>query len=261
MVSQPVIMRTEIFLRSRFKAASIHLAISSAIALLAAGIVFLLWYPWPYRVISGGQSLFLLVVSVDVVMGPLLTMVTFNPTKTRHQLVRDLSVIGILQFAALVYGVHTVFVARPIALVFEVDRFQVVAANDVYTPELNSANAMYQRLPLTGPWLLGTRKPTSAEENSNVLFTALQGFNVAQRPKFWVPYAESKAAVLAKARPISVLIDHYPDKQLTIRGMLKDAAMSEAEARFLPLVARESWVIVLNGQGDVVNYVALNGFF
>jgi hypothetical protein len=254
-------MPAEINFDSRIKAASIHFTISITIALFAAGVVFLLWYPWPYRIISGGQSLFLIVVSVDIAMGPLLTAVIFNPSKSRRSLTRDLFVIGILQIVALVYGLHTVFVARPIALVFELDRFRVIAANDVYIQELDNAAPTFKQLPVTGPWLLGTRKAEKGAESTDALFMGLQGFDVAQRPKFWVPYEESKNAALTKARPISLLLNHYPENRSTIHEKLKSLGVSESEARFLPLVARESWVIILDPQGKIVDFEALNGFF
>ena len=62
------------------------------------------WYPYPYRELSGGRELFALVVAVDVVLGPLITLVIFNPAKTRRHLVMDFTVIGLLQVAALAYG-------------------------------------------------------------------------------------------------------------------------------------------------------------
>lgn len=43
-----------IFWRDRLRASGIHLGISLGIALL----VFALWYPYPYRDISGGESFF-----------------------------------------------------------------------------------------------------------------------------------------------------------------------------------------------------------
>ncbi len=50
----------------RFRAAGIHLCISLAIAALAATLVFALWYPYPYRDISGGRELFGMLVGIDV---------------------------------------------------------------------------------------------------------------------------------------------------------------------------------------------------
>ena len=117
-------------IRSRFKAFAIHLGISALVAASAAALVFLVWFPYPFREISGGQSLFGLVVAVDVVLGPLLTWVVFDRRKPRSELVRDLAVISLIQMAALLYGLATVYQVRPLYLVHEVDRFRVIAQAD-----------------------------------------------------------------------------------------------------------------------------------
>ena len=106
-------------LKPRLRASAIHLAISLSVATLAALVVVGWWYPYPYRELSGGRELFALVVVVDVVLGPLITLVIFNVAKTRRHLMMDFTVIGLLQVAALAYGLWTVFVARPVHLVFE----------------------------------------------------------------------------------------------------------------------------------------------
>ena len=80
--------------RSRLRAAAIHLALSVAVAGLAGLLVFALWYPYPYREISGGRELFLLVVAVDIVIGPLITFAVFNRAKPVAELRRDLAVVA-----------------------------------------------------------------------------------------------------------------------------------------------------------------------
>src|SRR5215831_21153351 len=131
-------------LRRRARAAGFHLLISATLAALAAALVFGLWYPGFYRAVAGGRDLFLLVTGVDVVLGPLLTFAVFNLAKGWRHLRRDLAVIGVIQLAALLYGLHTVYIVRPVALAFEVDRFRVVAAANVYTPDLPKALPMYR---------------------------------------------------------------------------------------------------------------------
>ena len=122
-------------LKPRFQAAGIHLCISLVIAALAATLVFALWYPYPYRDLSGGRELFTMLVSIDVILGPLLTLAVFNLKKPRAQLVRDLAIIGLVQLLALGYGLWTVYQARPVHMVFEMDRFRVTHAADI-DPEL-----------------------------------------------------------------------------------------------------------------------------
>lgn len=46
------------FWADRFKASGIHLGLSLVMASLAALLVFGIWYPYPYREISGGRELF-----------------------------------------------------------------------------------------------------------------------------------------------------------------------------------------------------------
>ena len=54
--------------QARLKASGIHFGISLTIALMAALLVFVVWYPYPYREISGGRELFFIVVTVDVIL-------------------------------------------------------------------------------------------------------------------------------------------------------------------------------------------------
>ena len=60
------------------------------VAALAAILVFLVWYPGPFRELAGGRGLFVLLTSVDVVLGPLLTFAVFDRTKSRRHLRLDL---------------------------------------------------------------------------------------------------------------------------------------------------------------------------
>ena len=137
----------------RFKAAGIHLVISLVIAALAAALVFYVWYPSPYGQLSGGRELFLILISVDVILGPLITLFIFNRAKPLRELRRDLAVVALIQLSALGYGMWTVFVARPVHLVFEVDRFRVVHAIDVPAELLDPTPAGIDALPITGPTL------------------------------------------------------------------------------------------------------------
>jgi hypothetical protein len=126
-------------LRNKAKAAGIHLSLSVLLILILGSIVFFVWYPWPYSEVCGGFDLLMLVGAVDVTLGPLLTFVVFDRQKTKVVLLRDLSVIGLLQVSALVYGMHAVYLARPVALVFEVNRFRVVSHAEVLESEFTLA--------------------------------------------------------------------------------------------------------------------------
>ena len=248
-------------LRHRARAAGIHLVVSAAVAALAAALVFGLWYPGDYRRLSGGRELFLLVTGVDVALGPLLTFAVFDLKKGWPHLRRDLAIIGALQLAALGYGMHTVFIARPVAMVFEVDRFRVITAVQIDDAELAKAPPAYRTLPLTGPLLLGTRKPEKGDESNDVLFRGLAGVDLAARPSFWQPYESSVAQALQRSRPVAELLAHHPERQDALRAELGDMKADPAVSRFLPLMARGDWVVVIDRDARLLGVLPVDGFF
>ena len=80
---------------SRWRASGLHLAISAAVAAGSLALILGLWFPGPLFEAAGGLGLLYLLVGVDVVLGPLLTMIVFKPGKPGLKL--DVAVIGTLR--------------------------------------------------------------------------------------------------------------------------------------------------------------------
>lgn len=249
--------------RDRLRAAFIHLALSGLIAATAALLVFELWYPWPYREISGGRDLFLLVVSVDVVLGPLLTFAVFDRAKARAGLRRDLAVVALLQLAGLTYGLWTVEIARPVHMAFEFDRFRVVHRVDIPSELESRAPAGLKVAPLGGPTLLAVRPFKNQQENTDATLAALQGIQLAARPDLWETYDAARPRVLQAAKPVTELKRRFPQRANDIDAALHKAGKDAAQAAYLPLVARkaEAWTVLLDARtADVIGYLPLDSF-
>lgn len=247
----------------RAKGAGVHLGLSLLVAGLSAALVFGLWYPWPYRQLSGGWSLFTLIVSVDVVTGPLLTFAVFRSTKRRAEKVRDLAVIGCLQLAALGYGVWALWQARPVHMVFEVDRMRVVSAADIEPAALEQAPADLRRLPVWRPTLIAARRPDeSSPDFLEALDAAMSGRDLALQPKFWAAYGPSEQAqALRRAQPFTDFLARKPDSAGLLQAALAQSGLSAEQARVLPVLSRlHSWVAILDADGRPVAYAAVDGF-
>ncbi|MFC5496702.1 TfpX/TfpZ family type IV pilin accessory protein [Caenimonas terrae] len=246
----------------RVRAAAIHLGISLAVALLAAMLVFVVWYPAPYGEISGGRELFLILVTVDVLLGPLITLAIFNRAKPRRELRRDLAVVVLIQLLALGYGLWTVFVARPVHLVFEIDRYRVVHAVDVPPELLNRMPAGIDPFPLRGPTMLAVRPFRSRNEEAEATIVALQGIPIGTRPDFWQPYADARAQVLQAARPVDQLKSRFPARAAEIDAALARAGCQPATTLYLPLAGRKTfWTAFVDpASTDVVAFLALDSF-
>jgi predicted Zn-dependent protease len=205
--------------KSRARAATLHLGISMLVAASAAWLVFAVWYPYPYREISGGRELFTLVVSIDVILGPLMTLIIFNRAKPRAELVRDLAVVAMIQLAGLGYGLWSVYLARPVHLVFELDRFRAVHAVDVPEELLQRAPPAVADLPRSGPTLVAVRPFVDEQERVAATIAAVQGLHIGARPEFWQPYDRATAQVLAKARPAASCRSGFPRRPVKSRRL------------------------------------------
>jgi hypothetical protein len=241
---------------NRWKASLIHLGISAAIGVTVVTLMLVIWYPRPYFSAMGGASLILLLIGVDVVIGPLITLIIFDPRK--KELKFDLWVIAALQLAALAYGSRVMFLARPVYNVYVVDRFEIVAANQVDEASLANATGEFRSLPLSGPKIIAAHPPTDPKRQADVVMQAMNGGpDLANLPDLYSPYDEGRAEAAQRARPLAELIKRQPGDTATIRTFLADAGKTEDAVGYLPMKARnkDMTVIVDKKTGDVVGIV------
>lgn len=244
--------------QAKLRAALIHLAGSLVVAALVAVLVFSIWYPGAYRDLAGGAALFVILVGVDVVLGPVLTFVVFDAAKRRPELLRDLGVVLTLQVCALGYGIWAMAQARPTHLVWEMDQFRVVRANDIVPGELSQAPPGLGRTPWTGPDLVGVSRPPPAEMPEAV-FREMEGQPLAAMPRYWTPFDAARSSVLRRGRPLSALVFPDPGDSLRVeRAMARLAHPQKDELRGVPLVAaRRPGVVFVDAAGTPVLIVAL----
>jgi hypothetical protein len=249
-------------IKTASKAATIHLGLSMLVALSAAILVFGIWFPYPYREFSGGRELFLLVMAVDVVCGPLLTFVLYNPAKPKSELVRDLGLVSLIQMAALVYGVHTVWQVRPLFLVQEIDRFKVVTVSELDPTALAALQRSMKPALFTGPLVVAIRAPKDQAEREKVMFESLEGGrDYAERPEFYLPYeGENALKSLKRAKPLTLFLQKYTEQSSAAKNLAEEKKKAVAELFYLPVMALQDWVAVLDKQGQIQGFLKGDGF-
>lgn len=244
------------------KVASVHMLCSLGVALLAGALVLGLWFPYPYRELAGGRELFLLIVAVDVVCGPLLTLVLYNPAKPRAELWRDLGLVVLIQLVALGYGLHVVWQARPVYLVQEVDRFRVITLPELEAAEVAMLPPALEPRWMAGPLTVAIREPKDVEERNKVLFASVQGGrDYAERAEFYLPY-EGAAALksLQRAKPLAAFLDKQPSQRSAAADLAASKGLDMAQLVYLPVVGRQDWVAVLDAQAQIQGFLKGDGF-
>jgi hypothetical protein len=210
----------------------------------------------------GIGGIFGLVVLVDLICGPLLTLVLVSPQKSPRERWLDLSLVGVIQVVALGYGLWSVYSARPVALVFEVDRMALVTANEVQSEQLNLAPAEMQELPWFGVITAGTRQAASPQEYLQSLEQSLGGVSPSMRPAWWTPFEDARAKVLDRAKPLSELVAKRPEQSKSLSAAASKTRIGLADLRYLPLTSSKStdWTALISPSGDVVGYVHVDSF-
>lgn len=238
----------------RIRAFLIHLSASVSLALASMAVIFLAWYPSPLAKAVGVTDIFLIVLGVDVVIGPLLTFVVYKVGK--RSLRFDLATIVCIQLAAFAYGFGTVAEGRPAWLVFSADRFDLVQAYQIDVRKQDLATPEYRTPPWTGAKWAYALRPDDPEQRQTILFEALiAGVDLAQRPDLYKPLADAADELRKRAQPLADLKQYNPPAE--VERIL--AQWPEADA-FLPMMARVHPVTVLINResAQVIAIVDLN---
>ena len=190
----------------------IHLGVSAALVAALGGVAFVLWYPPPYFEFDGGLNVMRLLLLVDVVLGPLLTLVVYQ--RGKKGLKRDLGVIAALQIAAFIYGAHLMIEYRPAFIVYADKNFFSVPWPDL-APFTKDTARLEQLRSGKGPAIVVLELPPDPELRQRL-----------------------RLAVAGGGPRITVLGDYYqPLTPERWRAMVGDAVNIEAQARAQPEIA------------------------
>jgi hypothetical protein len=229
---------------TRWKAAAIHFAISACIGAIVGILFFGVWYPPPYFHAAGADELILLLVGVDLALGPLLTLIVFRSGK--RGLKFDLAFIGLVQSIALIYGMSVVLASRPVFLVGAVDRIVLVAANEITDADLaQGSEALFRLRSWTGPVLVASTLPTDVKERNDLVFSSFYGRDLPNIPKYYRHYEEAGQALLAAAKPLQVLRNEKPQYFREIERWLSKSGRSETSVVWVPLRVRKADLVML----------------
>lgn len=227
---------------ARVRAFVVHLMVSIFIALCSMLVVFKMWYPAPLHIAVGVTHIFLLVLMVDVVIGPLLTLLVYKVGK--KTLIFDLTVIVLLQASALCYGLYAVAEGRPAWLVFSADRFDLVRVLDIDDRKSEVDGAIedeYRGAPWLGPRWVAAVNPLDEELRNELVFESVfAGVDLPQRPDLYVPLSTQTSEMKTRLLELSELSQFNNAEQ--VESVL--ALWPQADA-WLPMMANVKPMVVL----------------
>lgn len=222
-----------------------HGMVTLVVAITTYVLVFHVWYPDIFSQLMPGAKLFLLMLAVEVVLGPCMSLVVFNPAKSRRELIVDYTLICAIQLSALVYGVFTVVDSRPVYIVFVKDRLEIVSAVEIGKADLLEASIdEFKKIPWWGPRFICTRSVSDTEEKKRLLFEEIPvGKDVQHLPRF---YRECKAGEIAEnGFKLAKLESIFLSKGAS--DLKEDLTKLDGDKVWLPIIGKTGvWVALLD---------------
>lgn len=184
---------------AKLRAALIHVGISTAIFTVFLYLILVEWYPPPFFTTDGGWKGVQIMVLVDMVLGPALTFIIFNPRKSRKEILLDLSIIAVVQLGALAWGGYTVYEQRAVAVVEWQGKLSTITAEPLYVQGKNIGDL--QQFGAGARPVIRAEPPKNADEIGKMMELALNK-EIGETQQFWLfrsfkgSFAEVKKSAL-----------------------------------------------------------------
>jgi len=242
-------------INNRFQAFAVHLLVSSLLFAAFLCLMLIWWYPPPYFEIEGGGNVLTILIGVDIILGPLLTLVIFKQNKPGLKF--DLSLIAAIQLTALAYGGIIIYQERPIFVVFAIDRFTLVSTQDIDIQQL--AEVSLTEGSHRGPIPVFAKLPENIEENNNLILGVISG---EKDLEFRAEYYELFIPHLKKALSRSLELENLykGTNQNIINQFLEKHNRKEADLAFFPIIGKNKDMLltVHRKTGRIVGAIDIN---
>lgn len=246
-------------LRPRLQAAAVHLLISATVAAAVLALVYFFWYSGPLARISGVGDILIMLLAVDVTLGPLLTLMVFD--RRKRSLPFDMACIATLQLAALGYGLYTVEAGRPHYLVFVVDRFEVVSRSDLDAADIRAAAENPEaRIAPFGARLVAAMPFDDPQERQQALLESVQGGRDLQHfPRQYRSIDWALPALKARGVDIGALRKLNPEHPGALDRAIAGTGRAAEGLRYVPVKgpAGDAAMLVDAAQGTPLQMVDL----
>ena len=229
-------------MKFKLKAFGLHLLASSVALSAILGSLYLGWYRWPGWILTDVSRVVMVMVGVDVILGPMLTFIVARSSKPRRDLARDIAVIVALQLCALGYGAASLWNGRPLYYAFSESVLQLVQAYDIDNEE---AALGRQQNPGLAPhwyslprWVWAPLPADAAVSDKIVRSTITGGDDVTSMPRYFKPWSEGLNDLRANLKKVDKVAYFAPKEKKTLAERMRAAGLATDEMNAMPLTGR-----------------------
>ena len=229
-------------MKFRFKALGLHLGGSACALSLILGALYLGWYSWPGWALTDVAHVVLVMVAVDVIVGPLLTFVIAHPGKPRRELARDVSIIVAVQLCALIYGTASLWNGRPLYYAYSETVLQLVQAYDIDAQESAAGRRLNPDFAphwYSLPRWIWAPLPQDASLSRKIVTSVIQGGDdVISMPQYFKPWEQGLPVLRTKLKTVDQVAYFFGSEKKQLKERMQAAGLPTDQANSMPLTGR-----------------------
>ena len=229
-------------MRFRLKLFSLHLLSSATVLTLVLGSLYLGWYRWPGWYLTDVTRVILIMVCVDVVLGPTLTFIIANQKKSRRELTRDIGIIVALQLCALTYGSVQLWNGRPLYYAFSESVLQLVQAYDIDPSEAKLGREQNPGLAphwYSLPRWIWAPLPQDPDERKKIFGAAISGGDdVISMPRYFKRWEEGLPSLRSQLKKVDNVAYFAKSEKKKLKDKMRAAGMADDQPDTMPLTGR-----------------------
>jgi hypothetical protein len=226
----------------RLKLFSLHLLSSATVLSLILGSLYFGWYRWPGWYLTDVTRVILVMVCVDVVLGPTLTLIIANQKKSTRELTRDIGIIVVVQLCALSYGSVSLWNGRPLYYAFSESVLQLVQAYDIDAIEAQLGRDQNPGLAphwYSLPRWIWAPLPQDPDEREKIFTAAISGGDdVISMPRYFKRWEEGIPSLQSQLKKVDDVAYFAKSEKKRLKEKMKTAGMADDQPDAMPLTGR-----------------------
>ncbi|MBC9228950.1 type IV pilin accessory protein [bacterium SPL81] len=225
-----------------------HLSISLSCLLILFFLIYFIWFFPPLIKATGILSVFIMLVVIDLIVGPLLTFLVYKEGKSSLKF--DLSFVIILQVCSFLYGSYIIFEARPVWIVYNLGKYDLVQSFEVVEDNINNALPEFQRKSNFYPKYAAVKPLPNSERIKELQF----GMSTVQKPERFFNILSARLSIVENSLSLNTLKKY--NSHFLVDSILTKYPQATG---YVPLKANavDMTVLINKEKGEVIKIVDL----
>jgi hypothetical protein len=234
----------------RLKAFGLHLLCSATVLGSVLGILYLGWYRWPGWYAVGVSSVIVVLIGVDLTLGPLFTFIVARSTKTRRVLARDIAIIATVQLCALICGTVILWTGRPLYYAFSTSVVTLVQAYDINAHQVAVAREQ-NKVALLPHWYSLPRwiwapLPADPKEAESIVASAVfGGDDVVDMPRFFRPWEQGLPELRKRLQKVDDVVYFTKSEKQALKQRMRALGLDGDQLNAMTLSGRGEPVLLV----------------